>query len=123
MATSEWVPLAVACGSLVEDTRIDGEHPLDVIEAGFAAGAAWTRTTEDGREVDLGNFAAVPVTIRGPSRPVRDAANDKALALYRDRQDVDRVAAETKSNELREKLLRQSDALSAAYQRLHGKSV
>ena len=122
MAT-EWVPLSVACGRLFQDIRLDGEHPADVLAAGFAAGASWTRTTEDGREVDLGNFAAVPVTIRGEPDPVRDAADAKAHSIWYDRLDIDREAAETRSDDLREKLQRYSEFLTASYDRLYARST
>ena len=123
MATSEWVPLSVACGRLFQDTRLDGEHPADVLAAGFAVDAPWTRTTDSGREIDVANFYAVTVTIRGEPDPVRDAADAKAHNIWYERVDIDREAAETKSDDLREKLQRYSEFLTDSYDRLHAKSV
>ena len=121
--SSEWVPAYVAAAELQGDGRISGESAVDVIEAGFSAGAAWTRTTASGREVDLGSFAAVTVTSRGPARPARDAANGQACEAYREKQFVDDLAAVTQDAGQRAVFEARSSYLQGVVQRIHGKFV
>ena len=120
---TDWTPVYVAAAELADDGRLSGEHPLDMIEAGFTAGAAWTRTVAGAREVDLAGFAAVTVTTRGPARPVRDSANWQAASAYREKEYLDAFAATLESAEQRAVVASRSSHLQSIIDRTYAKSV